>query len=369
MDKNVLFGVMTVSLPNRHSPLSSKEGYVPSTTWRHFHQAGLRHEVKVIFFHPEDVNFFQNRVHAWSCSSSDGKSGWVRKWHRMPDVVYENVLLRALRQTGALTVKREFQKKGIPVFNPALFQKNRIADILKRNKQVSRHIPKTIQVRTVKDVLSFLEQVKCVYLKPVRGTGGKGILELQLQQDSVRVRAQRFIKDKGFDRTFSRQKLAAFLRYLLQKGRYIAQEKVELLTRDGRKIDFRFQLNRNETGKWQLVGIRPKLGPVGSIVSNLHSGGIEGDWEEISEWAFKEGYPFPGKQELTKAAIATAEEFTRYRRNLGLVGLDIGVDVNGRYYVLDVNPRPGRNVLTSGMIRDSVYAITGFAKYLALKYK
>ncbi|WP_380027159.1 YheC/YheD family protein [Effusibacillus consociatus] len=364
---NVLLGVMTIALPSKDDPLSLTDSYVPSATWRYFHLAGLRHGVKVIFFYPEDVDFEKERVHAWSCTSRDAKSGWKRRDYRFPDVVYENVALQSLRRTGALDVKRRFANLGIPTFNPALFQKSTMSSILKRNPEIADHLPKTVTVHRVEDILALLSKTKCVYLKPVRGSGGKGVIELSVNRRVVRVRAQRFFNNQPVDRTFPLEKLVEFLNRLICSERYIAQEGLKLLTREGRKIDFRFQLNRDETGEWQLVAIRPKLGPIGSVVSNLHSGGIEGDFDEIVDWAANEGYSFPDEDDLIHLAIETAKEFTRYRPNLSHIGIDIAVDVNGRFFVLDVNPRPGRNILTRPMIAASVDCITGFAKYLYKK--
>lgn len=359
-----LFGIITAGFPRRVRTDGSAKPYVPGETWRKFHLAGLQHGIRVVFFHPEDVDLFRNRVWAWVCESNDAANGWKLKWFRIPDVIYENVVMHALERTGTLIVKRKLIRRGIPVFNPRLFNKIRIFEILQRDKRLIPFIPKTMTVHRVKDVIQFLFLSKCVYLKPIDGSGGKGVIELMQEGVSVRVRSERFHNDKRFERLMTVTQLNRFLNNLLRRKKYIAQQGLNLISKQGRKIDFRVVVHRNETGKWHLIGIRPKLGRLGSIVTNTHSGGLRGDYHEIVKWAALTGIPLPSRELFEKIAVYNAELFTRYRPTLSHLGIDIGVDTGGNAYVLDVNNRPGRDLLTPSMLNKAVDSMTGFAKHL-----
>lgn len=361
-----LFGIMTSSFPRK---VSAKTSHKPHKVWRLFHESGIQKGVQLVFFHPQDADFSRRRIYGWSCTSKDGISGWQQGWHRFPDVVFENVVLSAVGKTGALRVKGKLRGHGVQVFNPALFTKNNIFKILQSQKGMQPYLPKTRSVVQAHDVLRFLREQHLVYLKPISGSGGKGVIELRLSGDNVEVRSERFRRDRRYEASMPLSQLPLFLKPLLRQRRYVVQQGLELLMKDGRKIDFRVMVQRDETGKWRQTGIRPKLGRVNSVVTNTHSGGLRGDYQQIREWAEKMDFTLPDTDQFEKVAVLTAETFTKYRPNLSHLGIDVAVDVKGNPYVLDVNPRPGRDLLTAEMRVRYCECIVGFAAYLCEKKK
>ncbi|MCZ8511087.1 YheC/YheD family protein [Paenibacillus filicis] len=365
------FGILQAAFPARGSKLSASSSYVPEVTWRLFHAAGKKHGMQVLFFRSEDVDFGKRRVHAWSSSSSNGLSGWKRSWHPLPDVLYENYPIgRNGFRTKALAVKQRFKRLGIPVFNPAFFNKAVLQKILSRSPIVRPYLPDAKIAVKASDVTGFLKKYGVVYLKPVNGYQGRGIIEVrQLSRDQIRVKSDKFDEKKSLLQTYSLPKFESFTGKLMKRKRYLVQRGLDLLKKGDRKIDFRVVVHRGADGKWHSAGIRPKLGKAGSMVTNSHAGGTKTLWEKLELWAHRTGAPLPGAGELEKPALAAAKYLTRFRPTLSHLGIDVAVDNRKGIYLLDFNVVPGRDLLTPAMLRRVTKLITGFARYLATKRK
>ncbi|WP_369125274.1 YheC/YheD family endospore coat-associated protein [Alicyclobacillus fastidiosus] len=322
--------------------------------------------MKVLFFRAEDIDFQKRRVHAWTSTSKDGLSGWTRNYHPLPDVIYENYYLNLVgSDPRILKVRREFIRRGIPVFNPTLFNKAALHRILSASDSTRGYIPPSSPVRKASDVLAFLKTFQPIYLKPVTGSGGAGILQVELLgSGQIRVRSERFTNNQRFTKYFTSGQFQHFMARQLSKRRYLAQKGLKLIHKGDQKIDFRVVVHRDSTGMWKSVGIRPKLGKTGSIITNSHAGGQKTTWSRLFRWSQQERVHLPDRSALEKASIAVAERLTAFRPHLSHLGIDVAACEDGRIYVLDVNPRPGRDLLTPEMLVLVTQYTVGFASYL-----
>lgn len=365
-----LFGIMTTALPARDSKKAKDTTFIPSLTWRLFHTSGVKQGVKVLFFRAEDVDFHAKRVHAWSCSSNDGLTNWKRSYHLLPSVVYENYFLHLVRKhSRVLDVKKQFKLRGIPVFNPALYNKSALHHILTRSDKTKLYMPVSKTLRDSAEVLDYLSKYSTVYLKPINGSGGAGILQLEkLVNGKIRIRSERFIQDRPYDKILDQTELKPLVKKLMGKRKYIIQEGLDLLQKNLHKIDFRVVVHRGLDGEWSSIGIRPKLGKNNSIVTNSHAGGKKTTWNELLEWAKQNQVSLPSASQIERAAVLVARQLTKTRPTLSHLGIDVAVDKKLNIYVLDVNIRPGRDLLTRDMLLKVTDKTVKFANYLIIKY-
>ncbi|GIP39524.1 hypothetical protein J31TS4_28040 [Paenibacillus sp. J31TS4] len=363
------FGILQAVFPARGSRAEAPGSYVPPRTWRWFHAHGRKQGLQVLFFRAEDVEFRSRRVHAWTCSSPDGLSGWSRGWHPLPDVLYENYPIGSNgKSKHAIAVKRAFVKMGVPVFNPVFFNKAQLHARLSAVPAVRPFLPVSRVARHASDAADLLRQHRCVYLKPVNGYQGRGILELRmLSSGRVQVLAGKRAGRQPLREEWGWPELRPRLTRLFRKRTYLVQEGLRLIRRGDRKIDFRVVVHRGADGRWHSAGIRPKLGRAGSIVTDSHAGGSKTTWRELQTWARRAGAPLPSAKELVKPAIKAAQALTAARPTLSHLGIDVAVDEKRRIYLLDINEVPGRDLLTTGMLKRVTHLTAGFASYLAYR--
>src|SRR5206468_9902442 len=120
---------------------------------------------------------------------------------------------------------------------------------------------------TVSDVTGFLKKHGLVYLKPINGYQGRGILEIKrISRNQIRVKSDKFSGKRSLLQVCTLKQLEALTGGLMKRNKYLVQRGLELLKKGDRKIDFRVVVHRGKGGIWHSAGIRPKLGKAGSMV-------------------------------------------------------------------------------------------------------
>jgi len=349
-----LLGVATTTVPRR------EEAYVPAAVWQQLEQRAAELKLRTCLFHPRDVLWRQELVHGWVRE----EGAWRRRLLPLPDVVYENVYVHLSGRPFVRRMRRRFEKRGIPLFNESLGDKGELADWLRAYPELWRHHPETLRARTPADVTGLLERKGIVYVKPVFGSAGAGILEIRrLGEKEFRLRAAKYgPQRRPLDRELCGGELPAFLRRELRRTSFIVQEDCGLLHIDACKIDLRTHLQRNADGEWELVALLVKQGSPRSIVSNYHAGGRVHEWSWLERRVSRRRLPSAGEVAALSERIARA--YGDKAPRLGSIGLDIGIDREGGLWLLDVNSRPGRNILTAEQKERCQHLNAEFAAFL-----
>ena len=90
-----------------------------------------------------------------------------------------------------------------------------------------------------------------------------------------------------------------------------------------------------------------RQGAPGSVTSNLHGGGHAEDAESFLRGKYG--------TEAAKAIVATAREIAlrvpdvleQYHGRLAELGVDLGVDADGKVWILEANSKPGRSAFAA----------------------
>jgi hypothetical protein len=328
---------------------------------QHAHQNGA----DVVLFAPNDVDWNNNVVHGWTPEVRNQPFGnWVRRRVRLPDAIYENVFVHLAIRGYTVPLRRAANNRRIPLFNPPLFNKLQLGDWLSRT-ELKTFVPETYRLADVERAMASVKRWKIAYLKPIGGYGGMGVTRIEyLGADKYRVSIDR--KQNGSNR--ERIVVSANgLRRLLQVRKqvpHLFQKGLRLLTIGGRKVDFRVVVHRDVEGKWHVVGVVPKMAAPDGVVTNLIAGGERKTIVQCVALAQREQKVIP-VAELERAAMKIAQKISTARPKTGLIGFDMGVDESGRVYMIEMNPKPARSLLSSEMKRKTAEYSAGFAVYLA----
>jgi hypothetical protein len=215
-------------------------------------------------------------------------------------------------------------------------------------------------------VFEWLDRYPTLYLKPLHGSSGQGILEVApSRKGRYAVRAAKFSNTKQpLDVEMTRPELTRLIRRECRRRPFLLQQGIDLLHIDDGKIDLRTHLQRNRAGEWEQVALIVKRGQPHSIVSNYHAGGSRHDWDWLQDWARRERIPLPKRDEVLALSDRIARAYTEKAPHLASLGLDLGIDRQARLWLLDVNARPGRNILDADQIARCAELHAEFAAYL-----
>jgi hypothetical protein len=232
---------------------------------------------------------------------------------------------------------------------------------------VKRYIPKTKLVRQSQDVLNMLQTHKTVYVKPTGGYGGQGVTRIDLVKNgSYRVKMDRIAgKLIHLNRSMTESEVRSLIKRKSSVA-HIVQQGLNLIEVDGGKVDFRVVVQRVKNGKWELTGIVPKIAKPGGVVTNLVAGGHKTSVAWLLDWGKRKGVQIP-IQALEEAAIEIANVWSKRLPTLGIIGFDMGIDRNGQVWMIELNPKPARSLLSLEMRKKAFQAVAEHAYYLVHK--
>ncbi len=320
-----------------------------------------------------------NKIHGWSLFPDKhqlvlpfaDRHGLIA-----PSIVYDAMYLSDLKmyRRDHMHALRRLGRLSVPVFNPMLPNKTQVFKYIEASLSPNLSwIPVTKYKVDIPDIMGLLESGKKIWVKPVVGSGGRNMLQVQ----KVDVDTYRVIGDRFFERhvkgTVSKHELVQMLRYALRQKEYFAQQHVSLIrTQKNRPVDFRITVQRDETGAWQAVGETARVGKKGASVTNYHAGGkvlsVTRPSKEANDLFAELGMANYDMHSMIQMAISTARMLQEKFPLLGLLGIDVGRSVTGEHYVYDCNSRPGRDILTDEEVQKSMNYVAGFTKYLIYNY-
>ncbi|WP_438446137.1 YheC/YheD family endospore coat-associated protein [Gorillibacterium sp. sgz5001074] len=296
--------------------------------------------------------------------------GWEEGIFPLPDLIYDRSFFvnrsDYLRHKAA--VRRLQQLKATPCLGHGLKSKWEALVYLGRDPELRPYLPKTVKLARPGLPAEWLRTAERVFLKPLSGSQGKGAAMAERLPSGYRVRA-RDSTNRSIERTFRDSAgLTAWIRSFTGNRKYLLQQYLELQSGDGTAWDVRSLVQKNGQGLWELTGMAVRLGGTGSITSNLHGGGDAFEVLPFLERQFgsDRAADIAGKLRFLSERIPPALEASNGR--MAELGIDLGVDRNGRVWIIEVNTKPGRSVFHRLQQRQESYRAAlhpvAYAKHL-----
>lgn len=322
----------------------------------------------VYFITPRSLGDNTGAVRGWTYAG-----GWRQTDIPAPDIVNNRLTARKLENSPA--VQRFFsetkQKYGTTVFNEKFLDKSEVFDALGADKTLVRYLPESHLLRSYATLKSMCARHGNVFLKPVRGSLGKGIIRIShLEGESYQAQhATTAGTRKSAYPTLA--KLYGAISVKMKTVRYQIQQGLNLIEISRRPVDFRALVQKNATGKWIITSIVARTAGSQHFVSNLARGGtLSTVSSAIAKSNMTSGMSrLDAAQRLRLAALAIAKGIdTHIPAHFGELGIDLALDTGGRVWLLEVNSKPSKNdntPLNEGKIRPSVRMMVQYARFLA----
>lgn len=187
-------------------------------------------------------------------------------------------------------------------------------------------------------VRQMLNRLKMVYVKPVNGTFGKGVIRVEQSAD-----AEFPYGFQSGERQYRYRTFEAMFRKLLavkRKRPYLVQQGIELLKYRGRRFDIRLMVQKNPKRKWVSTGLIGRLAHPRKIVTNYHSGGTPMPVEKLLGPHMEPQLFADYRADLLEFGTAVAGVIETKFPGVKELGIDIGIDSTGKPWILEVNTSP-----------------------------
>lgn len=256
---------------------------------------------------------------------------WMQVESAYPAAIYRRIGLSATwrEHFNSATEQR--------LFNSYFWNKWELYQWASQNAALASHVPETEFVSTWRDVLRMVDLFGAAFVKPVAGMRGAAALMVQQHPDRrLLVRT-----DAGESRLLDRIQAMDIITNHCRNRRFIVQRYIPLLSWHRSVVDFRVLMQKDDTLQWSCQGIIARVGSPGSIVSNISRNGLAYPMGRFLQMVRPElGKSVENWEELMKlAAMSVCRLLDQQRLNNGTLGLDIGIDRTGNWWLIEANSR------------------------------
>jgi len=333
----LILGILTLYL-NDAGLLEERKIY------EHMTIEGDKLDIQVVVFTPSDVQDNEKKVKAHIFDTKNKK--WVRRWVSIPQLVFDRCRIQKSHRMKEL---RNFKNTftNIHYLNRPFGNKWTMHQKLSASPFIEKYLPHTIKYIKNSDLIQMLKKYHFVYVKPVNGTGGRGILRIErLAGENVKIEGRDHERRIISPRTIPIITLRDFLsKWNVTSTSYLVQQGIPLSLNNGRVHDYRILVQKDGLGNWCVTGGAGRIGAARSITANLHGGG-----SAIAMTKLMQNFVNPSvnissvQEEINTLAIELAAFLEKQGYQLCELAIDIAIDRNGGIWIIELNPKPSREV-------------------------
>jgi glutathione synthase/RimK-type ligase-like ATP-grasp enzyme len=332
----VVLGILTHRSPSDEGPFGGHSPLVQRVTL-----LAQREGVRVVAFDPADLFLTAGRVRA---SVYLGEPfGWANETLPLPDVIWSRYF-----KLDHDAVFDPLQRLGIPLLNETLLNKWEAHQCLvAAGDRLAVHLPHTEPLSDARRLVDLLGSYPTMFIKPVDGAVGRGIIRAGLEPSGL-IRLCYLSTESGIlrDSFATPEQLDRWFSHENRTERYIAQAGIDLITMGGRPTDVRILVQKDGLGSWRLTGMGARVAAPGRFTANLHTGGTGMPVPEVLSASFPSDpdrvQAISGR--LGDLSLAIALKIERRAGSMGELGLDFGIDTQGKIWFIEQNARPGRAI-------------------------
>ena len=321
----------------------------------------------VYFFTAHDITQNKEQLEGWYYDD-----GWRKTTFPTPDVIYNRLTTRKLENKPSVQhfLKEVKSRFGTAVFNEKYLDKTDVFDALLRDPNQLRYLPESHLCNNYRIFKTMLGKYPVVFLKPVTGSLGKGIVRISrngARSFSCQLAGLNGLLHQQFN---SLAGLFSALSGKLNKRRYQIQQGLDLIEVSGRPVDFRALVQRDGQGAWTVTSVVARIAGYNHFVSNLARGGTLCRVKDaLAKSNLQPALRRTVYANMRKAALDIANGIaSQIKGHFGELGVDLAVDTNGKVWLIEVNSKPSKHdgtPLAEGAVRPSAKLTVQYARYLA----
>lgn len=292
-------------------------------------------------FSPLDVDFENGIVQGYRPE----QGGWKSMSVPLPDVMYDRISSRTFagRPHAAAKIGKLYQLLGNRFFNKGYFHKWQMHKWLSMESKTNSYVPETIHFDSIEAAVAFLKHHGDLYIKPSQGALGAGIIRAKYASDG-RV----YFHERSGDGTLRKGMAVsadAFFKKKkqhLQRGQYILQRTLKLMTWKERPFDIRLLIQKDGDGEWQRTKLFCRMAQAGDLTNNISAGAVAMEVDEVLQDILQNRRQVKQAIDRLEQVAADVAELLERRvsSSIGELGFDFAFDQEGNVWVIEVNAKP-----------------------------
>ena len=256
----------------------------------------------------------------------EGYNRWGKISFPFPDLIYNKISTRSEELSFEFQHLYElYQQTEKPFFNPCFFNKWDCHLILSQEKNLQSYLPASWKYTKQSDLVKLLHTYPSLYVKPVNGYKGSGIIKVMKNEHHFTVQTT-------FEKSIlSNEEFSNWLKNSLKPDLYIMQEEVQTDKFDACKYDLRVLCMYTE-GRYTSVGIGVRKAKKDSIVTHVPNGGEILPFHKVQDRC--------SLKDIDWLANEVGNTLTKSIGFIGEFSMDIGLTLTGSPILFEVNSKP-----------------------------
>lgn len=245
---------------------------------------------------------------------------------------------------------------GDRLFNNRYFNKREMHEWFSADPSINAYLPYTMLYESYQDIPDMVDRFGTIYIKPITGLKGRGIVRVGKKEGAVVFEYREGGKNKQLALE-NPEEIRQFAEHCFKNRKYLIQQAIQLIRFEGRIADFRCVLQKDQSGLWKFMAMFGRCGEKGSVVSNISSGGTVFVGDNLLKKVispYKLDF-YSIQDEIHRLAFAVCTSLDEMGFHCGVLGLDIGVDIHGQLWLIEINNRDPSMVFALDMEDDALY--------------
>ncbi|CFW96504.1 Endospore coat-associated protein YheC/D [Syntrophomonas zehnderi OL-4] len=362
-------GILTNALPRRDNDAAPNSSLAEIM---YLSRIAKTMAAQVFIFTPHCINWDKLTTRGYLYKpTSDNLGIWESAIYPLPDVVYDRIPSRSSEARVLIknTKERLMNLPFLKYFNPSFLNKWQVYKLLCMNEELLPYLPETM-VLNRENLEKMLPKYQQLFIKPANGSLGRGIIIINRHNhNKISYTVYSRVKHHG-----SADSPTDFLKrtnFLRQKKAYIVQQGINLAKYHDSAFDLRIIYQKDHTGNWMISKKFVRVAARGSSISNLSRGGrAEKSKKVLTHILHRNKSLIEEKNNeiklLCETVACTLEK--NCRKLFGELGLDIGIDNNGKLWLIEVNSKPRKTTVTESsqrIMHNTFKRPLEYAAYLA----
>ncbi|OEH86534.1 hypothetical protein BHU72_13065 [Desulfuribacillus stibiiarsenatis] len=280
-------------------------------------------------FKLSNVNWDHNLVEAYDYNPL--LSGWIKKQIPVPDVI---------QYRGGTPTLEDFNNPTCQgkVFNiqwinaTKVFGKWETYKALRFFEKTTAYLPETTLL-TLSNLQQYLQKHAFCYIKSNSGKCGYNVFRIERGINGYLCKAGgSMIQIKNF--TDLKGLFEFLIRTIGKDG--ILQQGINLAQMNNCPFDMRVLVQKNGHCEWIVSALNYRIGAPNAVVTNFAAGAtdiLKIPGEKLLQCCLT-------WEALTEISLDTVYALESYFGRIGEVGLDIGLDIHGKLWIIEANSRP-----------------------------